>query len=777
MGGESHYRVNEPDVIYQSFDDEVVVIHLPTGVYHSLPGLGGDVFRWLTSGGTSLVDVITSVAARYDAPRETIERDVAGLRDQLVLRHLIVPAAANGGSHSATVSENGDGLLPYVAPALNCHDDLQELFLLDPIHDVSQAGWPNLPESTIDITKAEAFQCRLAGPHVIHERFDTETVVVHANSGAYFSLYGPAEDVFLLLEHGPSYAEILRMLGKKYSLEGVDFHTVLRGFLAGLKSAGMLEAEPPAGTESRDLEPVRPGSGLPFSTLSFEFPDSTALGRAAMPMIKGLTQKQRYRLKQSDVVLAAADGAALIDRSSGSYYRLNAAATDAFRMLQSGANIEEIASQLGLRYDVSEVDIRAASMVFIAHLLGTGMIAADDSARTETWPAYDGTKKPFEGFDVAAHRDLAELILPFNPVHRSSVTYPATRPSRLSPLLRQQFEDMAGREGVSTAMFEIGGSRISVLRAGDFAPELENPWAHLRSFGGSAADLTIRVMTTGPEMDCFLRFMFESLHKDWTKDCGPRGEVLELHSLRVPVIYHPGPDVISTVDLDSGEAFYVKRDGSAPLPFWEIGSPFRYLLHSWFGDRGLQFVHGGAVGGPNGGVLLAGKGGTGKSTTSLVCARAGMQYAGDDYCLANPETGFLHSLYNTGKLKGPGDLERIPEVAGHCRNEDGFERGGSGKGIFFVSDLWPDQLTAGFPLRAVVIPRVTGERDSRLEPGSTADALAAIAPSTVGQLPGASQVDCDRIARLVSRLPVFYLDAGTDLDQIPELIRGIEGVS
>jgi len=31
---------------------------------------------------------------------------------------------------------------PFSAPVLNAYTDMEELLLLDPIHDVDQAGWP-----------------------------------------------------------------------------------------------------------------------------------------------------------------------------------------------------------------------------------------------------------------------------------------------------------------------------------------------------------------------------------------------------------------------------------------------------------------------------------------------------------------------------------------------------------------------------------------------------------------------------------------------------------
>ena len=150
-----------------------------------------------------------------------------------------------------------------------------------------------------------------------------------------------------------------------------------------------------------------------------------------------------------------------------------------------------------------------------------------------------------------------------------------------------------------------------------------------------------------------------------------------------------------------------------------------------------------------------------------------MQFAGDDYCLADPRTGYLHSLYNSSKLKGAEDLTRVPDVTGLSRNLDSFENGGFGKAIYFLSDLWNDRLSSGFPLRAILIPSVTGSVNSRLEPCSPADALMAMMPSTVAQLPAADQSDSARIAALIERLPAYHLFLGTDIEQIPPLVQEV----
>jgi hypothetical protein len=152
-----------------------------------------------------------------------------------------------------------------------------------------------------------------------------------------------------------------------------------------------------------------------------------------------------------------------------------------------------------------------------------------------------------------------------------------------------------------------------------------------------------------------------------------------------------------------------------------------------------------------------------------------MSYAADDYCLTRPEDGRVFSLYNTAKLKGPEDLERVPELTGRSFNEDSFESGGVGKGTFDLSELWPERMAAGFRLRAILLPTLTGNVASSLVPCSPGDALLALAPSTVAQLPFSGEEDCRRLAALADKVPAYRLFLGSDLSQIPVLISELIG--
>ena len=77
----------------------------------------------------------------------------------------------------------------------------------------------------------------------------------------------------------------------------------------------------------------------------------------------------------------------------------------------------------------------------------------------------------------------------------------------------------------------------------------------------------------------------------------------------------------------------------------------RTLFHWLMELYGRQLIHAAAVGTDIGGALIVGKGGVGKSTTSLASLAAGLRFVGDDYVIV----GFdphptAWSLYCTAKV-------------------------------------------------------------------------------------------------------------------------------
>jgi Coenzyme PQQ synthesis protein D (PqqD) len=145
-------RVNAPQVIHETIDGEVIIINLATGNYYSVKGSGADVWDIVQSSpGTDVSEIATVVARRFDHPREAIEEEVARFLDELKREELVaeldgaLPVAA--GADRADAIE--DGAKTFEPPLLEKYTDMQDLVLLDPVHEVDAAGWPEArPDAT-----------------------------------------------------------------------------------------------------------------------------------------------------------------------------------------------------------------------------------------------------------------------------------------------------------------------------------------------------------------------------------------------------------------------------------------------------------------------------------------------------------------------------------------------------------------------------------------------------------------------------------------------------
>jgi hypothetical protein len=185
----------------------------------------------------------------------------------------------------------------------------------------------------------------------------------------------------------------------------------------------------------------------------------------------------------------------------------------------------------------------------------------------------------------------------------------------------------------------------------------------------------------------------------------------------------------------------------------ERSGPARRILHWWASSQGLQMAHAAAVGTAEGGVLLVGRGGSGKSTTAIACLGSQLRHAADDYCLLSLDGGLrVHALYASAKTDWR-SLARLPHLRAAF---DASPLRGEEESVVFLPHDFPGAMIESFPLRAVIVPRIGGAL-CRMAPISPAAALRAVAPSTMMQLPGDRNGTLERLADVVRAVPCFEL--------------------
>jgi hypothetical protein len=144
MSESSCFHVRAPKVIFEHFDDEVVAVNLDTGSYYSLREVAADVWTLLAQG-CSAAGAAHALSQRHPADAAAIEKDIPAFLEELAREGLITPGASLA-QHEAEPCAAGAPERRYAErysePLLARYSDMQELLLLDPIHDVDETGWP-----------------------------------------------------------------------------------------------------------------------------------------------------------------------------------------------------------------------------------------------------------------------------------------------------------------------------------------------------------------------------------------------------------------------------------------------------------------------------------------------------------------------------------------------------------------------------------------------------------------------------------------------------------
>ena len=118
-----------------------MVVNLESGFYFSLLGSAPTIWYRLEAGATRIDDLLEAVSQAYDCTGVEERELTTNFLKQLLNQALIVPAE----STERFIEDNKpslDTLPTFEPPVLEVFTDLQDILLLDPIHDVDDAGWP-----------------------------------------------------------------------------------------------------------------------------------------------------------------------------------------------------------------------------------------------------------------------------------------------------------------------------------------------------------------------------------------------------------------------------------------------------------------------------------------------------------------------------------------------------------------------------------------------------------------------------------------------------------
>jgi hypothetical protein len=146
------FRLNAPSAVSETIDGEAVIMNLKTGNYYSIDKCGAVLWDWIMQG-RSLANVIDLAQHHYSGDAGTIKDAVIQFVGELLNQELVKRVDAGKAiepSQNASADTRGSRG-PFELPQLNVYHDMQDLLLLDPIHDVDDEGWPSAkPDARVD---------------------------------------------------------------------------------------------------------------------------------------------------------------------------------------------------------------------------------------------------------------------------------------------------------------------------------------------------------------------------------------------------------------------------------------------------------------------------------------------------------------------------------------------------------------------------------------------------------------------------------------------------
>lgn len=230
-------------------------------------------------------------------------------------------------------------------------------------------------------------------------------------------------------------------------------------------------------------------------------------------------------------------------------------------------------------------------------------------------------------------------------------------------------------------------------------------------------------------------------------------------------------EALSVLNSEQNRAYYIVKDPEI-LPWWVSGSPFQVILHAWFREQGMQLTHTAAVGNKKSALLLTGKGGSGKSTTTLACVREGLDYLGEDYSLLSVEnTPKVFSVYQSAKWR-PGTRKMFPDHEKAIVNPDTAD---CEKALLYYQDLFPTQIETSSSIRAIISLKIGNQEFPLLKPSDPQSSLKSMMMSTLSQLPFYSKKTLLILQNITRQIESFELVLGHDIkanvSTIKELLK------
>jgi len=140
MAHTTRYRLFDANIASEHFGEEAVVVNLMTGVYYSMPGVASHIWSRILEG-YSVAEIRQDLTNAYASETEEakMHSELEEFVQSLLVHELIVADETVSRQADTDAIPEGEA---YTTPALEVFQDMKEILLLDPVHDVNSLGWP-----------------------------------------------------------------------------------------------------------------------------------------------------------------------------------------------------------------------------------------------------------------------------------------------------------------------------------------------------------------------------------------------------------------------------------------------------------------------------------------------------------------------------------------------------------------------------------------------------------------------------------------------------------
>lgn len=135
-----YFIINKPQVIWELIENDIIVINLDNGYYYDVSGLSAPIWLMIENG-LSYAEIVNHVVVHYGKTIKEVTADINFLLCTLEEECLISRVEQSKPALEKQIFDLA--LIEYHRPELKKYTDMENLLLIDPIHEVDEHGWPN----------------------------------------------------------------------------------------------------------------------------------------------------------------------------------------------------------------------------------------------------------------------------------------------------------------------------------------------------------------------------------------------------------------------------------------------------------------------------------------------------------------------------------------------------------------------------------------------------------------------------------------------------------